>query len=402
MPEGKIVEVKNQQGIRDIESLANQIWPEYYIPMIGASQVDYMLKHFQSASAISAQIKEGYRYFLIRADNEYVGYFSIYIYEKKGELFISKLYIKSNQRGKGFGKQAMGFIEAFARGKTLTEITLMVNKTNFSARQFYEQNGFINTAPVVKDIGGGFVMDDYLYTKKLTNLWEKTSINRKIKRNFFSDDPTRIYYFAVLVTFVLLFLFIFFPKPQPTSLADYTIDISKTPYQSEVVYTDVIVKNLLGANFVIKPVATYRISGLILGKYYYMPFSAWDRLAPIDLTIAWGDLPLPENSKYVAIEHTMRSHELKVKPGSLFDRKYLIQHASFNHIIGANTNVLDAVTSLKVSQKVTLEGFLVNVINISVPGNQQWTTSLKRNDDGPTSCEILYVTKVTVGGKVYE
>ena len=42
-----------------IADLADIIWKEHYIPIIGIPQVDYMLKKFQSAKAIKEQISDG-------------------------------------------------------------------------------------------------------------------------------------------------------------------------------------------------------------------------------------------------------------------------------------------------------------------------------------------------------
>jgi hypothetical protein len=44
---------------------------------------------------------------------------------------------------------------------------LTVNKRNAKAMAAYQRNGFTLTESVVVDIGGGFVMDDYVMTKEL-------------------------------------------------------------------------------------------------------------------------------------------------------------------------------------------------------------------------------------------
>ena len=44
---------------------------------------------------------------------------------------------------------------------------LAVNKHNFNAIAAYRKHGFIVREAVVKEIGGGFVMDDYIMEKRL-------------------------------------------------------------------------------------------------------------------------------------------------------------------------------------------------------------------------------------------
>jgi hypothetical protein len=44
-----------------------------------------------------------------------------------------------------------------------------VNKANARAIMAYKRNGFVITESVITDIGGGFVMDDYVMAKDLAN-----------------------------------------------------------------------------------------------------------------------------------------------------------------------------------------------------------------------------------------
>lgn len=161
-----IIKVITKKQILIIENLAIEIWREYYIPIIGKEQVDYMLGKFQSENTIYDQINnEGYIYYLIYEDRNYIGYFGIQVKEK--ELFLSKIYIKSAERGKGYGKKVIRFLEQLTRGKALNVISLTVNKNNSNAIKAYEKLGFKNMGSILKDIGHGFIMDDYKMEKKV-------------------------------------------------------------------------------------------------------------------------------------------------------------------------------------------------------------------------------------------
>ncbi len=158
-----IEKVSNQSQIETVAGLAGEIWNQHFIPIIGKAQVDYMLEKFQSKKAISEQIEEGYSYYLIKADGDYVGYMGIC--PKEDELFLSKLYIRASQRGKGHGRKAIEFLEDLTREKGLGKITLTVNKNNTDSIRAYEKFGFTNLRAFVQDIGNGFVMDDYKMEK---------------------------------------------------------------------------------------------------------------------------------------------------------------------------------------------------------------------------------------------
>jgi len=142
-----------------IAQMADIIWREHYIPIIGKPQVDYMLEHFQSVPAISRQVSENMLYYIIMKQEIYIGYMAI---QKRGrELFLSKIYLFREYRGEGHGKAAMEFTEEKAREFECDRIALTVNKNNLLSIQAYLKMGFENTGALVTDIGGGFVMDDY-------------------------------------------------------------------------------------------------------------------------------------------------------------------------------------------------------------------------------------------------
>ncbi len=84
---------------------------------------------------------------------------------KGKELFLNKLYLKSSERGKKFGKKAIQFVGNLAKEKNLRKITLTVNKYNTNSINAYEKMGFKNIGPVIQDIGNGFIMDDYKMEK---------------------------------------------------------------------------------------------------------------------------------------------------------------------------------------------------------------------------------------------
>ena len=155
-----------QAQIPRLATLAAEIWSEHYTPIIGAAQVAYMLEKFQSASAIAEQIAtQNYHYFFIRHNAAEAGYIGV---QQQGEvLFLSKLYVRKSWRGVGLGKRAVAFILEFARQNRATRIRLTVNRHNRVAIVAYAKFGFVRRGELVTDIGGGYVMDDYVYELRL-------------------------------------------------------------------------------------------------------------------------------------------------------------------------------------------------------------------------------------------
>lgn len=162
----KIAQAISAEDIATIARLAHIIWNEHYVPIIGQAQVDYMVERFQNAEAMTAQIREGYEYFLMYSEGEPVGYSSIHAEPETGRMFLSKLYVTRQMRGRGVGAFAMEHIESLCRERRLNTLWLNVNKYN-PAVQAYRRLGFNIVQDIVTDIGGGFVMDDYRMEKSL-------------------------------------------------------------------------------------------------------------------------------------------------------------------------------------------------------------------------------------------
>ena len=157
-----IEHVISKADIQTTAQLAHKIWNQHYVPIIGQDQVNYMVDKFQSESAISKQLKEGYQYFLIEYQSEPCGYLALVPNKSENKLMISKIYVDIDYRGLSLGKKLLEFTIKKAKTEGLKTIWLTVNKNNTNAIKWYEKKGFKIKEEIVMDIGNGFVMDDYL------------------------------------------------------------------------------------------------------------------------------------------------------------------------------------------------------------------------------------------------
>ena len=148
-----------------IEKLAKIIWNEHYISILTKEQIDYMTDKFQSESAISYQISnDGYEYYIL-FDKKPLGY--IAIKKEETRLFLSKLYILKEERGKGYSRLVFDFLYEYTLRNNLKSIYLTVNKENESSISVYNHIGFKITDKKKADIGNGFFMDDYIMEKEI-------------------------------------------------------------------------------------------------------------------------------------------------------------------------------------------------------------------------------------------
>ena len=161
----EIIPAHSDEQLKAIEVIAQEIWSEHYMSIIGKDQIDYMLAKFQSFEVMKRQIAEGFEYYSIITPESLVGYIGFNFDED--HLFLSKLYLHKSVRGKGFGRLAMFFIQNKAKAQNKSSIRLTVNKYNKLGINSYKALGFKRLKSVVMDIGNGFVMDDYVLSKTL-------------------------------------------------------------------------------------------------------------------------------------------------------------------------------------------------------------------------------------------
>ena len=157
-----IKQVAEQRDIQVVSALACEIWNEYFVCIIGKPQVDYMLSHFQSVQAITAQLESGQEYYLLKLDTKPVGYLSLVPNSPRGKMMISKIYIKQVIRGAGMGNYLLDFVKDQCKKRGLHSILLTVNRNNQSTIEWYLRRGFKVTDEIKKDIGAGYFMDDFV------------------------------------------------------------------------------------------------------------------------------------------------------------------------------------------------------------------------------------------------
>ena len=104
---------------------------------------------------------------MVTVDNEMVGYAGLVPDIDAKRLMLSKIYVKKSARGKGVGKSILDFVEQKCKQEELGTLWLTVNRFNNGPISWYKDRGFSTINEVKKDIGGGFIMDDYVMEKKI-------------------------------------------------------------------------------------------------------------------------------------------------------------------------------------------------------------------------------------------
>ncbi len=141
-------------------AFASDVFIDYYNPLIGNDQAVYMAGLFLSPAAIKKLIEKGAIFRIVRENEEILAFCE---YQKEDErLFLSKLYVQKDLRGRGLGRLMFEDALSYAKQNNLSAIYLTVNKGNTPSYELYLHLGFRVIDSVVNDIGHGYVMDDYI------------------------------------------------------------------------------------------------------------------------------------------------------------------------------------------------------------------------------------------------
>jgi ribosomal protein S18 acetylase RimI-like enzyme len=149
-----------------LRDLAHRIWRECYPGIITAEQIEFMLGWMYSEEEIRRQLAAGVPWEIAGLEDTPVGYLS-WQREDDGRVKISKLYVLPQHQRRGLGSQMLEHICDISRANGAHAVWLQVNKRNERAIGAYLKAGFHIEKQAVFDIGGGFVMDDYLMVRAL-------------------------------------------------------------------------------------------------------------------------------------------------------------------------------------------------------------------------------------------
>jgi GNAT superfamily N-acetyltransferase len=151
-----------------IASLGERIWRQHYATMISLAQIDYMLAGRYTPERLAAYVGADDRWMCVARDDDGapIGYLS---YGKLGDgaMKLEQLYLLAERRGGGLGGRMIAHVEDHARALGCPRLVLTVNKQNRGSIAVYERRGFAIRESAVFDIGGGYVMDDYVMEKRL-------------------------------------------------------------------------------------------------------------------------------------------------------------------------------------------------------------------------------------------
>ncbi|HMV01159.1 MAG TPA: GNAT family N-acetyltransferase [Rhodocyclaceae bacterium] len=149
-----------------ISALAREIWQASYPGIITQEQIDFMLEQRYGNERLYDDLEDLHKW-LDQAfyEGRRVGFAFCEIHN--GEFKLDKLYVHPEVQRQGVGGLLISHVSERARSLGYPCVILQVNKRNTKAISSYRKYGFEVRSSTVDDIGGGYVMDDYVMEKLL-------------------------------------------------------------------------------------------------------------------------------------------------------------------------------------------------------------------------------------------
>jgi GNAT superfamily N-acetyltransferase len=167
-PNGTQIIRATEADLPAISKLAGVIWRAYYPGIITLEQIDYMLARMYAFEVLRDEISsQGIRYDQLLVAGKPAGFAAYGPAAEPGVMKLHKLYLLPEMQGRGLGSFLLQQVGREARAAGARRLILGVNKRNARAIAAYQRNGFRVVESVVTDIGGGFVMDDYVMARDL-------------------------------------------------------------------------------------------------------------------------------------------------------------------------------------------------------------------------------------------
>jgi len=152
-----------ENDFKTIEQLASDIWSKHYTPIIGAGQVNYMLRTLYSAVALKKQVDQGQIFHIWENEGQQAGFISVSTQDHKN-YFLHKFYIHQEKQNTGLGTTI--FKKIFGELYHADSIKLTVNRQNHKSINFYFKLGFKIDKVEDFDIGNGYYMNDFVMSWK--------------------------------------------------------------------------------------------------------------------------------------------------------------------------------------------------------------------------------------------
>ncbi len=166
--DGVEIRALQEDEIAELGALARDIWRAHYPGIISAAQIEYMLNERYDEAVIRAELqRQDVWWDVLLLDGKMRGFTAYFWTDTPATIKIDKLYLHAATQRLGYGGRLVDHVARRMADAGCKRLTLAVNRNNTSAIAAYLKNGFQIAETSLKQIGGGFWMDDYIMVKSV-------------------------------------------------------------------------------------------------------------------------------------------------------------------------------------------------------------------------------------------
>jgi hypothetical protein len=138
----------------------------------------------------------------------------------------------------------------------------------------------------------------------------------------------------------------------------------------------------------VTPLAGLSLEARVLSRKDYA-WGAEAAYSPTDLALGWGPMAAPGLAEALHVRQSARWYHYGWDAGRpQLPPRQIARNSANMHLVPGDPAVVDALAKVREGGIVRLEGWLVR---IERNDGWTWTSSLRRDDTGEGSCELVYV-----------
>jgi ribosomal protein S18 acetylase RimI-like enzyme len=168
MPSSPEIRPLHESEVPELSALARAIWRAHYPGIISEAQIEYMLAERYDEAVIREELtRDDVWWDVLVVDGIMAGYTAYLWTDAPGMIKIDKLYFHPRMQRRGYGGLLLDHVAHKMAVHGCKRLTLAVNRNNKTAIAAYLKSGFQIAETSLKQIGGGFWMDDYIMAKNV-------------------------------------------------------------------------------------------------------------------------------------------------------------------------------------------------------------------------------------------
>jgi hypothetical protein len=145
-------------------------------------------------------------------------------------------------------------------------------------------------------------------------------------------------------------------------------------------------------DYELTPRAEFEIRARVLSREDYSWGTEAD-LSPMDLALGWGVMSDQAVIDQIEISQGSRWYYTRYQLPAPISNREIIQNSGNMHMVPAHSRIRKKLKGVRVGDIVRLRGQLVDIDH---PSGWYWRTSLRRDDTGGGSCEIVYLEEIEI------